>query len=217
MTVINAMLFDLDGTLVDSAPDMVAALNYVRGTIGLAPLPVEEAGHAVTRGAPGLLSVGMPETDEKTFESWRLQLLEHYSASGYPLSSLYDGIEQVLEALEAAGKPWGIVTNKVGYLTHAYLEGAGLAGRVSSVVCGDTLVKRKPHPEPVILACEQMGVAPAEVLFVGDDLRDLEAGNAAGTQTAAVLYGYGSRGLNGPLLASSTSVHQPLDLLSLLQ
>lgn len=215
--MINAMLFDLDGTLVDSAPDGVAALNYVRSTVGLPPLAVEEAGHAITRGAPGLLSVGMPETDEKTFESWRLQLLEHYYASGFPFSSLYEGVEEVLEALEAADKPWGIVTNKVEYLTHAYLKVAGLASRVSSVVCGDTLEERKPHPEPVLLACEQMGITPAEVLFVGDDLRDLEAGNAAGTQIAAVYYGYGSRDLKGPLLDSSTPIHKPLDLLSLLQ
>jgi len=217
MTVINAMLFDLDGTLVDSAPDMVAALNHLRGTMGLAPLPVEEVGHAVTRGAPGLLKAGMPETDEETFESWRLRLHDHYLASGFPLSSFYTGIAELLETLDEACKPWGIVTNKIESLTHAFIGTTALAGRASSIVCGDTLEKSKPHPEPVLLACEQMGVAPAEVLFVGDDQRDLEAGKAAGTQTAAVFYGYGSAGLNGPLLASSIPVHQPSDLLDLLQ
>lgn len=217
MTVINAMLFDLDGTLVDSAPDMVAALNHLRGTMGLPSLAVEEVGHAVTRGAPGLLKAGMPETDEETFESWRLQLHEHYFESGFPLSRFYEGINELLETLEAADKPWGIVTNKIESLTHAFIGTSKLAGRASSIVCGDTLEKSKPHPEPVLLACKQMAVPPAEVLFVGDDQRDLEAGKAAGTQTAAVLYGYGSAGLNGPLLASSIPVHHPSDLLNLLR
>lgn len=215
MTAVRAMLFDLDGTLLDSAPDLVVALNFVRDTAGLEPLSVELVGHAVTRGAPGLLKVGMPETDDETFETWRQMLLGHYASSGFPESKLYDGISELLEALDSAGIPWGIVTNKIESLTHAFIEMNGLGGRISSIVCGDTVEKTKPHPEPVLLACEQMGVPPEETLFVGDDLRDLEAGEAAGTQTAAVFYGYGSGGLAGPLVEKSIPVHHPADLLCL--
>ena len=216
MTPIKAMLFDLDGTLIDSAPDMVTSLNHVRSRHGLEPLPVEEVGHAVTRGAPGLLSVGMPEADAKTFESWRCDLLDHYARSGFPLTTFYDGICSLLEALESRGMPWGIVTNKIESLTHAFLKARRLDDRASAVVCGDTLSVSKPHPEPVRQACAQMGVAPAEVLFVGDDQRDLEAGEAAGTQLAAVHDGYGARGLNGSLLERSYPVRHPSDLHRLL-
>ncbi|MBT8039950.1 MAG: HAD-IA family hydrolase [Xanthomonadales bacterium] len=216
MAAIKAMLFDLDGTLIDSAPDMVTSLNHVRGEAGLHPLPVDEVGHAVTRGAPGLLTVGMPKTDGETFESWRCALLDHYARSGFPLTRFYDGISELLDALEARGLPWGIVTNKIESLTHPFIRARGLGDRVSAVVCGDTLPVSKPHPEPVWLACEQLGCKPEEVLFVGDDQRDLEAGEAAGTQLAAVHYGYGSRGLNGPLLERSYAVHHPSDLHRLL-
>lgn len=216
MPPIKAMLFDLDGTLIDSAPDMVTSLNHVRKKAGLQPLAVEEVGHAVTRGAPGLLTVGMPQADVVTFEAWRLALLDHYARSGFPLTTFYDGICDLLEALESRGIPWGIVTNKIESLTHSFLRARGLVSRVSAVVCGDTLPVSKPHPEPVWLACEQVGADPGEVLFVGDDQRDLEAGEAAGTQLAAVHYGYGSRGLNGRLLERSYPVRHPADLHHLL-
>ena len=217
MTPVKAMLFDLDGTLIDSAPDLVAALNEVRSAAGLGPVTVEQAGHAVTRGAPGLLKVGMPEADGETVESWRKSLLDHYANSGFPLTRFYDGIEELLGALESSGMPWGIVTNKTESLTASYLQASGLHGRVSSVVCGDTLDVTKPHPAPVLLACEQMGVAPGETVFVGDDPRDIEAGRAAGTQTAAVLYGYGSAELTDDLVEGSFPVHHPSDLICLVQ
>lgn len=217
MTTVKAMLFDLDGTLVDSAPDLVAALNHVRAGIGLEPLSVQEAGHGVTRGAPGLLKVGMPETDKNTFESWRRQLIEHYAASGYSQSRFYDGVDELLDLLESRGLPWGIVTNKVERLTHAYIEAKGLARRIASVVCGDTLTTSKPHPAPVLLACKQLGAEPRDTVFAGDDLRDIQAGAAAGTRTAAVYYGYGSGGLGGPLVEQSFPVHHPSDLMQLLQ
>ena len=217
MTTIRAMLFDLDGTLVDSAPDLVAALNHVRAGIGLDPVSVEAAGHGATRGAPGLLKVGMPETDPSTFESWRRQLIEHYAASGHTRSRFYEGVDELLEMLESKGIPWGIVTNKAERLTHAFIEAKGLSGRISSVVCGDTLSTSKPHPAPVLLACEQLGAEPRDTVFAGDDLRDIQAGAAAGTRTAAVYYGYGSSGLGGPLVDKSFPVHHPSDLARLLR
>ena len=213
MTRLKAMLFDLDGTLLDSAPDMVAALNKVRAGIGLEPLPVEEVGHGVTRGAIGLLELGMPETDEHTFESWRQELIDGYAQNVFNRSSLYDGVEDLLTALDESGIPWGLVTHKPEYLTHAVIEACGLSDRVSCSVCGETLEESKPHPAPVLLACDRLGVEPAETLFAGDDLRDIAAGVAAGARTAAVYYGYGSSGLLGPLAEQSIAVKHPSDLL----
>lgn len=217
MTRLKAMLFDLDGTLLDSAPDMVDALNHVRAGIGLGPLPVDEVGHGVTRGAVGLLDLGMPAADEATLESWRCSLIDRYAQNIFTKSSLYDGVEELLAALDQAGIPWGLVTHKPEYLTAAVMEAAGLSERVSCAVCGDTLEESKPHPAPVLLACERLGVEPSETLFAGDDLRDIEAGRAAGTKTAAVLYGYGSSGMTGPLLERSIAVRHPADLLKQIQ
>ena len=207
-------MFDLDGTLLDSAPDMVAALNDVRAGIGLEPLPVEQVGHGVTRGAVGLLELGMPKTDERTFESWRQKLIDGYAQNIFDKSSLYDGVKELLAALDQSGVPWGLVTHKPEYLTQAVMEACGLSERVSCSICGDTLEESKPHPAPVLLACERLGVAPGEALFAGDDLRDIEAGIAAGTKTAAVYYGYGSSGLRGPLVERSIAVQHPTDLLT---
>ncbi len=217
MTRPGAMLFDLDGTLLDSAPDMVAALNDVRAGIGLGPLPVEEVGHGVTRGAVGLLELGMPKADSRTFESWRKKLIDGYAQNIYDKSSLYDGVEELLAALDQCGIPWGLVTHKPEYLTNAVMEACGLSDRVSCSICGDTLEESKPHPAPVLLACKQLGVDPGKALFAGDDLRDIEAGVAAGTRTAAVYYGYGSSGLRGPLAEQSITVQHPSDLLAVIR
>ena len=215
MSLIKAVLFDLDGTLLDSAPDLVGSLNWVRETENLPPLPLSEMSPYATKGAVGLLNAGMPESNAELLESRRLRFLEHYAENSFYLSRLYDGIPELLDFLGEAGIPWGIVTNKIESLTLPIIEAADLQDAISCIVCGDTLSESKPHPAPVSLACGMLGVAPAETLFVGDDIRDIQAGQAAGTQTAAVYYGYGSNELIGDQVSASAQVHHPSDLIAL--
>lgn len=216
MIRIRAMLFDLDGTLLDSAPDLVRSLNWVRESEGLDPLPLESCSRFASKGAIGLLKAGMPPADDGQFEAWRMRFLDHYAAHSCIDTRLYDGIPELLAALAEKGIPWGIVTNKIESLTHPIVEAMGLGQSVGCIVCGDTLPQKKPSPEPVLLACKALGVDPGEALFVGDDVRDIEAGEAAGTLTAAVLYGYGSDELRGPVAARSHPVTAPMDLVRFL-
>jgi phosphoglycolate phosphatase len=217
MRAVKAMLFDLDGTLLHSAPELVDSLNFVRASMGMASLAAEEVGHASTRGIPGLLKAGMPETDKSTFQDWRRLLTDHYVGNGMCDSKLYDGVSELISTLVSEGIPWGIVTNRSEILTGPVLASTGLDETVSCVVCGDTLEKKKPHPEPVLLACERIGVDPADALFAGDDPRDVEAGQAAGTQTAAVFYGYGSSLFDGSVAERSIPVNHPSDLIPLVR
>ncbi|MBT8049494.1 MAG: HAD-IA family hydrolase [Xanthomonadales bacterium] len=212
MNRIKAVLFDLDGTLLDSAPDLVGSLNWVRETEGLPPLPVSEMSPFASKGAVGLLKAGMPETTENQLESWRLRFLEHYAENSYRHSTLYQGVPELLDFLGQENIPWGIVTNKIESLTFPIVEAAELQDAISCVVCGDTLNESKPHPAPVTLACGILQVSPEETLFAGDDIRDIQAGKAAGTQTAAVFYGYGSHELTGEDVAASLPVHHPADI-----
>lgn len=217
MIQVQAMLFDLDGTLLDSAPDLVGSLNHVRQTEGLPPLPVAEMSKFASKGAVGLLRAGMPEVEGRAMETWRLRFLEHYAVNSYRHSALYDGVPELLEHLDSAGIPWGIVTNKIESLTHPIIEAAQLGDRVSCVVCGDTISESKPHPAPVRLACGMVDTDPAHTVFVGDDIRDIQAGKAAGTQTAAAHYGYGAYEFSDDLVKDSFQVHHPADLLALVR
>jgi len=217
MYTIRAVLFDLDGTLLNSAPDLIAALNHVRESETLPPLGVAEMSSYISRGAVGLLNAGMPAADEVTFESWRIGFLEHYAENLYRESSLYEGVPELIDFLNISSIPWGIVTNKIEALTLPILEAAQLKDTISCVVCGDTLNRSKPDPAPVSLACSMLKVSPENTLFVGDDSRDLAAGKAAGTQTAAVHYGYGSCDLDEQLVADSFQIHHPLELINVVR
>jgi len=217
MKVIKAMLFDLDGTLVDSAPDLVAALNWLRESVSLPPLATHAMSQYVSHGAVGILRAGMPATSEEQFSVWKTRYLQRYAEHSYRESQLYHGVTEVLRNLHEKGIPWGIVTNKFTHLTTPILAAAGLAGKVGCVVCGDTLERPKPDPAPVLFACHQLGIAPAETLFAGDDVRDIEAGKSAGTMTAAVMYGYGSHEFDGSHLEGSFRIEHPLGFLELLE
>ena len=217
MCTIRAVLFDLDGTLLDSAPDLIAALNHVRKSETLPPLGVAEISSYVSHGAVGLLNAGMPAADKSTFESWRAGFLDHYAENLYRESSLYEGVHELIDFLNISGIPWGIVTNKSEALTLPIIEAAQLKTTISCVVCGDTLSRSKPDPAPVSLACSILNVPPENTLVVGDDSRDLAAGKAAGTQTAAVFYGYGSSDFDERLVVGSFQIHHPSELINVVR
>lgn len=212
---IRAVLFDLDGTLLDTAPDLVGALNHVREREGMPPVAVEEFRHFVSQGALGLIRAGLPASDEEELEVRRQRFLAHYQAHLHEFTAPFEGIEALLEALQLRGIPWGVVTNKPEYLTFPIIAAIGWQRRAACVICGDTLARNKPDPAPVLMACELLGVPPGQAIMVGDDPRDLDAGEAAGTHTALAAYGYGA----GEVLDSGRALQHifehPSDILNL--
>lgn len=214
--MIRGVLFDLDGTLLDTAPDMISALNFVRGMEFLEPVPVEEFKHLISGGAPGLIGGGMPASDNLLFEHRKSALLKRYSEFLYEETVFFDGVETLLQALEEKGVPWGIVTNKMEYLALPLLEATGLLKRAGCVICGDTLKQKKPHPAPVQMACQLIACENFQTLMVGDDLKDLQAGQAAGTHTALALYGYVEPGVQEQNLNGSFRISAPGEVMRLL-
>lgn len=214
--MIHAVLFDLDGTLLDTAPDLVGALNHVRETEGLPPVDWREFKHFASRGALGLIDGGLPPGSAEHNEERKALLLKHYMENLYDQTRPFEGIPDVLECLQARAIPWGIVTNKPEYLTLPLLVKAGLSQSASCVVCGDTLAQSKPHPAPVLLACELLAASPGNCLMVGDDLRDLQAGQAAGTLTALAAYGYVGPDWRAPDPPPEWTIDAPAQLLELI-
>jgi len=157
----------------------------------------------------------MPPADSTQIEIWKSQFLARYAQHSFNQSSLYDGVAELLQFLEGSGIPWGIVTNKSEALSVPILHSAKLMDRLSCLVCGDTLTRNKPDPAPVRLACERVKTPAGMTLFAGDDLRDLQAGRAAGTMIAAVHYGYGILEQDDELVSSSAQIHHPADLINL--
>jgi N-acetyl-D-muramate 6-phosphate phosphatase len=188
---VHGVLFDLDGTLIDSAPDLAGAANRLRADHGLAPLPLAQLRPMVGSGARGMVGVafGVAPGDPR-FESLRDAFLAHYQAGLLELTRPFDGVEAMLATLEAADIPWGIVTNKATRFALPIVAGLGLARRAAVVVCGDTTPHSKPHPEPLWHAARAMGLAPEGVVYVGDDLRDAQAAKAAGMAMVVAEWGY---------------------------
>jgi 2-phosphoglycolate phosphatase len=192
---IRGVLFDLDGTLIDSAPDLAGAANRLRADHGLEPLPLEALRPMVGSGARGMVGVAFGVAPgEPRFEALRDAFLAHYEAGLLERTGPFDGVADLLSALEAAGIAWGIVTNKATRFTAPIVAGLGLAQRASVVVCGDTTPHSKPHPEPLLHAARALGVAPEHVAYVGDDLRDAQAARAAGMPMLAATWGYLGQG-----------------------
>jgi N-acetyl-D-muramate 6-phosphate phosphatase len=188
----RAALFDLDGTLLDTAPDMAGALATLLRGLGREPLPYDAVRMQVSHGSIAMIRIAFPELEQGSgpFETLRMELLDLYRARIADETRLFEGFDHVLGAMEQAGLPWGIVTNKPGWLTAPLLEQLGLAGRAGAVLSGDTLPERKPHPRPLIVASGQIGVPPGDCLFIGDALRDVQAAVAAGMRPLGVRFGY---------------------------
>lgn len=186
----RAALFDLDGTLLDTAPDMAAALNLLRAEMALPPLPFALLRPQVSNGAIAMVRTGFPAASGAEFERLRLRFLDLYRANLVVHSCLFPGFEAVLCRLEADALPWGVVTNKAAWLTEPLLEALGLRHRAGCVLSGDSLPERKPHPRPLLVAAEQLGVAAADCVYVGDALRDVQAANGAGMRALGAQFGY---------------------------
>ncbi|MFP4606897.1 MAG: phosphoglycolate phosphatase [Thiohalospira sp.] len=186
-----ALFLDLDGTLVDTAPDLAAALNRVRREEGLPAVDEAEVRPVVSHGGGAVVTAGLGVAPEEPGHAELLaRLLDHYQRDIARHSRLFPGLAEVLAEWEATGRPWGVVTNKPARFTEPLLEALGLAGRVAAVVSGDTLPRAKPHPDPLLHACTAAGCAPAAAIYVGDAERDIAAGLAAGLRTAVAGWGY---------------------------
>ncbi len=188
---VHAVLFDLDGTLVDSALDLGGAGNDLRERRGLPPLPLEVFRPLTGTGARGMLRVALGTTPEDAdFEALKDEYLAIYATRLTRLTRVFDAMAPVLDALDAAALPWGIVTNKHSRFAEPVVAGTGLATRSRVLVCGDTTARAKPFPDPLLEAARRLAVDPAHCLYVGDDLRDIQAGRAAGMGTVAAAWGY---------------------------
>ncbi len=188
---LRTVLFDLDGTLADTAPDLAFALNTVLQEQGGAPLPFEAIRPVVSHGGTALIRLGFDiEPGTAAFEPLRLRLLDIYREHLARHTRLFPGIEELLGAIEQRGMNWGVVTNKPAWLTDPLLEQIGLSARAACVVSGDTVAERKPHPAPMLHACRLAGSEAHQCLYVGDAARDIEAGKRAGMKTLVALFGY---------------------------
>lgn len=185
-----AVLFDLDGTLVDSAADLTAAINALRQELGLAPVPVAQVRSAISVGARAILARGLAELEaderERHLDAFLLRYRDCIGSHG----GLFPDIAEVLATIEASGACWGVVSNKREDLARIVLERLALLPRCAVLIGGDTLARSKPDPLPVLSACERLGARPAQAVFIGDDARDIQAGRAAGTRTIAVRWGF---------------------------
>jgi 2-phosphoglycolate phosphatase len=187
---LRGVLLDLDGTLLDTARDMAAALNRLRLAEGLDELALATIRPLVSHGAPRLLRLAFGEADAERYESLRQRFLDLYRAELAVHTCLFAGFEDVLAALERAGFRWGIVTNKPGFLTQPLLESLGLAVRCGCVVSGDTLAERKPHPAPLLHAAALMKLEPRQCVYLGDAERDVQAARNAGMIPLVAGFGY---------------------------
>jgi phosphoglycolate phosphatase len=187
----QAVLFDLDGTLVDSAPDLAGAANELRQAHGLPVLPFEALRPMVGSGARGMLHAAFGITPEDPrFDTLRVDFLARYEARLLRETRVFGSMEPVLHALEQRGLPWGIVTNKIARYSVPVVQGLGLGSRCAVLVSGDTTPFAKPHPQPLLEAARRLAVAPERCIYVGDDRRDVEAGRGARMPTLAAAWGY---------------------------
>ena len=214
---IKAVLFDLDGTFADTAPDLAAALNHARASRNLPPLPLEVLRPQASHGSRGLLKTGFDiEPEHPDYDALRDIFLDYYAKNICVHTRLFGDTAQLIAELEQRNIEWGIVTNKPHRYTVPLMQALGYAERASCLISGDTCKHAKPHPEPLLKACELIGITPDECLYLGDDLRDMQAANAAGMRGIIANYGYVSADASVENWHAHGSVNRPTELLAYL-
>ena len=188
------VLFDLDGTLLDSAPDMLATVNRMRAARGQGPMALEALRPHVSKGSRAMSAAAFPELRGEVPGEMIREFLDIYEQLLGRHSVLFDGVAELLDAIETAGSRWGIVTNKPEYLARQILPQLGWDSRSAILIGGDTLAERKPHPLPLLHAAEQLGAAIEDCVYIGDDQRDIDAARAAGMRSVVALWGYRDEG-----------------------
>ena len=212
---VRACLFDLDGTLADTAPDLAAALNRVRADHELPPMPLDVLRPMASHGARGLLGIGMQVSpDDARYNQLKNDFLAYYLGAIRVQTELFDGVRLLLEQLQRRAMPWGIVTNKLSTYTQPLVAQLPWPEPPACIVSGDTAERPKPAPDPLLYAAEALQIDPAECIYMGDDLRDIQSAKAAGMRSIAAAYGYcGPSSPND--WGADAIIHHPLDLLTL--
>lgn len=211
---LRTILFDLDGTLADTAPDLAYALNCTLEHAGRTPLPFETIRPVVSHGGTALLQLGFGNAlPRDEFDHLRDFFLDIYRNNITRGTRLFPGMAELLDTIEARGLNWGVVTNKPAWLTDPLMAGLGLDRRAATVISGDTLPERKPHPAPMLRACQEAGSSAAECMYLGDAERDIAAGRNARMTTLVALYGYIGREEHPENWGADAMIDTPLDLL----
>lgn len=214
----EAVLFDLDGTLADTAPDLAAALNSLRAEHGLGPIGEDQLRPWTSNGTRGMLRAGFGvDPDDPRYRPLARRYLQIYGGAPFVRTALFPDFATVLEDLEARGIRWGVVTNKPRPLAEPIIAGLGLADRIACLVGGLCAAAPKPSPAPLLLACERIGVAPGHCVYVGDDLRDIVAGRDAGMRTIAAAWGYLGDSPDVVAWGADAIAGRPADLLARLE
>ena len=189
--MIKAVLFDFDGTLADTAPDLGYALNRQRIARGLPELSIAQIRPQASAGSRGLLDLGFNiKPGDSDYEAMRDEFLYFYAQRLCHDTRLFPGVRELVDQLEARNLPWGIVTNKPARFARPLIQMLGLAQRIDCIMCGDETSYTKPHPQPLLIASNKMAISPAECIYVGDDIRDVQASLAAGMRPVIARYGY---------------------------